>query len=139
MARIGFVGKTLLGLGTLGLIAGAASWAVRGRGPGLEAVALAQDSPQTREFRITAHRYAYSVPRIEVEQNDLVKITLETSDIPHSFTVDAYRIAKRAAPGQPVVFEFQADKVGNFPFYCNLSADDGCRAMRGELVVRARK
>lgn len=28
---------------------------------------------------------------------------------------------------------------GTFPFYCNLQIDEGCRQMRGEFVVNARK
>jgi hypothetical protein len=35
-----------------------------------------------------------------------------------------------------VTFEFRADQAGTFPFYCNLSQDERCRQMRGELVVR---
>jgi heme/copper-type cytochrome/quinol oxidase subunit 2 len=101
-----------------------------------------QDAGQTgdtREFHVVARKYAYSEPRIEVRQNDLVKITFEAADIPHSFTIDdPYRLAKRAAPGHPVVFEFRADKVGTFDFYCNLKTDDGCRKMKGQLVVTAR-
>ena len=102
---------------------------------------LAQDpqGPTVRDIAITAHKYAYSIPRIEVAQDDVIKITLTADDIPHSFTVDAYRIAKRAAPGKPVTFEFRADKAGTFPFYCNLTIDDGCRKMRGELVVKPKR
>jgi heme/copper-type cytochrome/quinol oxidase subunit 2 len=90
------------------------------------------------EIVISAKRYAFSQPRIEVSANDVVKITLVAEDIPHSFTIDEYRISKRAAPGRPVTFEFRADKAGSFPFYCNLTIDDGCRQMRGELVVTPR-
>jgi heme/copper-type cytochrome/quinol oxidase subunit 2 len=101
-----------------------------------------QDASQigeTREFHVVARKYSYSQPRIEVRQNDIVKMTFETADIPHSFTIDEpYRIAKRTAPGHPVVFEFRADKVGTFDFYCNLKTDDGCQKMRGQLVVTAR-
>ena len=79
---------------------------------------------------------AQSGPRIEVNQDDLVKIDLRTTDIAHSLTIDAYRIAKRVEPGHPVTFEFRADHAGTFPYYCNLRLDDGCRRMRGELVVR---
>jgi heme/copper-type cytochrome/quinol oxidase subunit 2 len=91
---------------------------------------------EARTFHIVARKYAYSETRLEVHQNDLVKITFETADIAHSFTIDEpYRIAKRAAPGHPVVFEFPADQVGTFEFYCNLKTDDGCRKMKGQLVV----
>ena len=89
-----------------------------------------------RDITLTARRYEYSQPRIDVTQDDVIRITLVAEDIPHSFTIDDYyRIAKRAAPGKPVTFEFRADRAGTFPFYCNLTIDDGCRKMRGELVV----
>ncbi len=98
-----------------------------------------QETGEARSFQIVARKFWYSQPLIEVRQNDLVKITLEAEDIPHSFTIDEpYRIAKRAAPGHPIVFEFRADKVGSFEFYCSLKIDDGCRTMKGQLVVTAR-
>ncbi len=98
---------------------------------------LAQEQGR-RDITLTAKKYAFSEPRIEVAVNDVVRVTLVAEDIPHSFTIDAYRIAKRAAPGKPVTFEFRADRAGTFPFYCNLTIDDGCREMRGELVVTPR-
>ena len=100
----------------------------------------AQDQgPTAKPFSVTAHRYAFDPPRIEVMQDDLVKVNLQTQDIAHSMTIDVYRIAKRVDPGHPVSFEFRADRPGIFPYYCNLKIDEGCRQMRGELVVRPRK
>lgn len=87
---------------------------------------------------VTSRRYEFSPSRIEVMQDDVVRVTLVAEDIPHSFTIDEYRIAKRAAPGRPVTFEFRADRPGTFTYYCNLSNDEGCRDMRGELIVNAR-
>jgi heme/copper-type cytochrome/quinol oxidase subunit 2 len=91
-----------------------------------------------REITVVARKFAFEPSVIEVDENDLVKITVTTEDIAHSFTLDAYRIARRAAPGQPTTFEFRADRAGTFPFYCNLKVDDGCKDMKGTLVVRAR-
>jgi heme/copper-type cytochrome/quinol oxidase subunit 2 len=105
---------------------------------GLGVASLAQEQGRY-EITLTAKRYEFSQTRIEVAANDVVKITLVAEDIPHSFTVDEYRISKRAAPGRPVTFEFRADKPGTFPFYCNLTAEEGCRGMRGELVVTPRR
>lgn len=91
------------------------------------------------EITVTARKYSFSPARIEVNQDDIVKITLKAEDIPHSLTIDEYRIAKRAAPGQPANIEFRADRAGTFTFYCNLTADARCKEMRGELVVNAKK
>jgi heme/copper-type cytochrome/quinol oxidase subunit 2 len=106
----------------------------------LFAAAVAQDQgPTAKPFLVTAHRYAFDPPRIEVNQDDLVKIELRTSDIAHSLTIDDYRIAKRVGPGQPITFEFRADRAGTFAYYCNLQVEDGCRQMRGVLVVKPRR
>lgn len=95
-------------------------------------------APQ-RAFTVEARKYAFEPARIEVEQDDLVTIRLSSPDIPHSFTIDEYRIAKRVAAGRPVTFEFRADRPGTFRFYCNLRQDERCREMHGELVVHPKK
>jgi heme/copper-type cytochrome/quinol oxidase subunit 2 len=96
----------------------------------------AREQGQVVEISVDGDQYAFTPARIEVQKDDLVKITFHARDIAHSFTVDSYRIAKRAAAGQTVVFEFRADQTGTFPFYCNLTLDERCKKMRGELVVR---
>jgi heme/copper-type cytochrome/quinol oxidase subunit 2 len=97
-----------------------------------------QDSGE-RSFSVSARKYAFAPSAIEVNQDDLVRITFTTDDIPHSFTVDKYRIAKRVERGKPVVFEFRADQPGRFPIYCSLAIDEKCKEMKGELVVTGRK
>jgi len=99
---------------------------------------LAQEAPNRREFTIVAKDFHYSPTRIEVMQDDLVKLTVRSEDIAHSFTVDEYRISKRVPAGGSTTFEFQADRSGTFAFYCGLTGDPGHRMMRGELVVRAK-
>jgi len=109
------------------VVAAAAFWAkssVSGRG-------------QVREVVISGDHFAFSPGRIEVQKDDLVQIKFTAKDIAHSFTIDVpYRISKRAGAGQQVVFEFRADETGRFPFYCNLTQDERCKQMKGELVVR---
>jgi cytochrome c oxidase subunit II len=97
---------------------------------------FAVDHSQVREINIDANQFAFSPARIEVQKDDLVKITFTAKDIPHSIAIDSYRIVKRAGAGQTVVFEFRADRPGSHTFYCNLSQDERCRNMKGELIVR---
>jgi len=99
--------------------------------------AAGQDQGQVREFTVTGDHYAFSPATIQVNRNDVVKITFTARDIPHSLTIDGpYRISKRASAGQTVTFEFRADQSGQFPFYCNLSQDAKCKEMKGSLSVR---
>jgi heme/copper-type cytochrome/quinol oxidase subunit 2 len=100
---------------------------------------FAQEAPPNRrEFTIVAKDFHYSPARIEVTQDDLVKVTIRSEDIAHSFTIDEYRISKRVPAGGSSTFEFQADRPGTFAFYCGLTGDPGHKMMRGELIVRGK-
>jgi heme/copper-type cytochrome/quinol oxidase subunit 2 len=91
-----------------------------------------------RTFSVVARKYAFAPVRIEVAQDDLVKVTMTSADIAHSFTIDAYRIDKRVGPKQTVTFEFRANQPGTFRIYCKLTQDERCKDMHGELVVQKR-
>ncbi|HEY7056850.1 MAG TPA: cupredoxin domain-containing protein [Vicinamibacterales bacterium] len=97
--------------------------------------ASAQDQA-SRAFSISGNQYAFHPASVTVERNDLVKITFKAEDIAHSFTIDSYRISKRAGAGQSVTFEFRADQPGSFDYYCNLSIDSKCKTMKGKLIVK---
>ena len=103
----------------------------------VRAAASGQDQGQVREFTVVGDHYTFSPNAIQVNRNDLVKITFTAKDIPHSLTIDGpYRISKRAAAGQSATFEFRADNAGTFTFYCNLTQDARCQDMKGTLTVR---
>ena len=118
-------GLLLIAAGAAGL---ASAFAVR---------LFAQDqAPNRPEFTIVAKDFHYSPERIEVTQDDLVKLTVRSEDLAHSFAIDEYRIVKRVPAGGSTTFEFRADRAGTFRFYCNLTSEAGHSQMHGELVVR---
>ncbi len=97
----------------------------------------AQDqAPSRRDLTLTARNFRFTPDRLEVVQDDLVRITIHSDDIAHSFNIDEYRIAKRVPAGGSTVVELRADRVGTFPFYCNLTSEPGHDQMRGQLIVR---
>jgi heme/copper-type cytochrome/quinol oxidase subunit 2 len=98
--------------------------------------AITQDADR-RQITVTIGEHGYEPARIDVRQNELVQVTFVSTSEPHAFTLDAYRVAKRAAPGRPSTFEFRADQVGSFPFTCTLLSPNGrTHDERGELIVR---
>jgi len=102
-------------------------------------VCLAQEPAQNRrEFTIVAKDHIFTPNKLDVSQDDLVKITLRSDDVPASFAIDAYRIIKRVPGKSSITFEFRADQAGTFPFYCNLTVDKDCKDMKGTLNVRAK-
>jgi heme/copper-type cytochrome/quinol oxidase subunit 2 len=97
---------------------------------------LAQDqAPNRREFALAARDFRFTPDRIEVTQDDLVKLTIESADATYSFTIDAYRLSRRIPAGSKTVIEFRADQAGTFDFYSNMT---GHEKVRGQLVVRRR-
>jgi heme/copper-type cytochrome/quinol oxidase subunit 2 len=96
----------------------------------------AQDrAPDRREITLVARDHQFIPDRIDVRQDDLVRVTFTSEGRPASFAVDAYRMLKRAGADQTIVFEFRADQAGTFIFYCSLTSDSQCRDMKGTLVV----
>ena len=95
-------------------------------------------APNRREFTVTAKDYRFSPERLEVTQDDLVKLTIRSEDVAYSLTIDEYRVSKRVPAGGSTTFEFRADRPGTFPFYSNLTSDARHGQTKGELVVRGR-
>ena len=99
----------------------------------------AQDqAPNRPEFSLLARNYRYTPDRLEVTQDDLVRLTIRSEDFTYSFAIDEYRIVRRVAAGETTTFEFRADRAGTFRFYSNLTGEGGHAEMQGQLVVRAR-
>jgi heme/copper-type cytochrome/quinol oxidase subunit 2 len=99
---------------------------------------VAQDQPPNRrEFTIMARDYRFSPNRIEVSQDDLVKVTVQSQDVAYSLTIDAYRVSRRVPAGGSTTLEFRADQAGTFTFYSNLTSDSRHAQARGDLIVRA--
>ena len=98
---------------------------------------LAQDqAPNRPELTLVASNFQYVPDRLEVSQDDLVRITIRSEDNTYSFAVDEYRIIRRVPAGDSTTFEFHADRPGTFRFYSNLTSDDRHAEMQGQLVVR---
>jgi cytochrome c oxidase subunit 2 len=100
---------------------------------------LAQEqAPNRREITLTASNYRFSPSRIEVAQDDLVKLTVQSQDVAYSVTIDEYRVSRRVPAGGSTTLEFCADRAGTFAFYSNLTNDTRHSQMKGELLVRSR-
>jgi heme/copper-type cytochrome/quinol oxidase subunit 2 len=99
---------------------------------------VAQEKPPTRrEFTVLAKEYRFAPEKIEVTQDDIVRLVVKSDDVAYSLTIDDYRVSKRIPAGGTVTFEFRADRPGSFVFYSNMTSDPRHRQMRGQLVVRA--
>jgi heme/copper-type cytochrome/quinol oxidase subunit 2 len=127
-------------VGGFGLVLGAALHA-RAQSAAVRPVSSSagQDqAPNRREFTITARDYRFSPDRIEVGQDDLVKLVVQSQDVAYSLTINQYRVSRRVPAGGSTVVEFRADQVGTFEFYSDMKNDARHGEMKGQLVVRPR-
>jgi len=104
----------------------------------LAAPAGQDQAPTRREFTVTARDYSFSPNRVEAQQDDLIKLTVQSADNAYGFTIDDYLVSKRVPAGGSTVIEFRADRAGTFAFYSNLSNDSRHSKMSGQLIVRPR-
>jgi len=133
------LGLMLVGAGACLLAGPAAARLLAHARPGAaEMVAGQEQAPNRREFTVTARDYRFSPDRIEVMQDDLVKITVQSADHAYSLTIDEYRVSRRVPAGGTTMLEFRADRMGTFTFYSNLTSDARHAKMSGQLVVRAK-
>ena len=107
-------------------------------GPTIARLFAQDQAPNRREFTVTAKDYHFSPNRLEVTQDDLVKVTVRSADVAYSLTIDEYRLSKRVPAGGETTLEFRADRTGTFAFYSNLTSDARHSQTRGELIVRPR-
>ena len=107
------------------------------------AAAAPADAPGTRSFNmvsIEADGAKIWLPSvIAVEQGDKVTLTLKNlvpgAENQHGFTIPAYNITEVVTRGVPKTITFLADKLGVFPFYCQLHAAH----VGGSLIVEPKK
>ena len=100
---------------------------------------VGQDSTFTRrELTLNARDYRFTPDRLEVLQDDLVKLTVVSEDVAYGFTLDEYRLSRRVPAGGTTVIEFHASRPGTFTFYSNLTNDPRHAQMRGQLTVGKR-
>src|SRR5215510_6415131 len=131
--------RRMLGLlvGGLGLILGASLHA-RAQAATVRLAAEQDQAPNRREFTLTARDYHFSPDRIEVGQDDLVKLTVQSADVAYSLTIKEYRVSRRTPAGGSTIIEFRADQPGTFAFYSDMTSCPRICAWRGSLVMRGK-
>lgn len=96
---------------------------------------LPAESPQTREFTISAHQFSYSPERIRVNKGDRVILRLQPEDVSHGLYVDGYAVETHADPKKEGVVEFVADRPGTYRFRCSVTCGVMHPFMVGEVAV----
>lgn len=92
-------------------------------------------SSQVMELKMTAKRFAFDPPVINVKLGDKVRLTIKSLDVTHGFSLPEFGVNKNLEPGKEVIVEFTADKKGEFTFFCSVVCGEGHKDMNGKLIV----
>lgn len=85
--------------------------------------------------RLTAERYSYEPERIVLKKGKPVILELVSDDRIHAFNSQALGIRADVLPGQPVRIRLVPNKVGTFPFICDVFCGSGHGEMGGVITV----
>jgi cytochrome c oxidase subunit 2 len=89
-----------------------------------------------KSFTITAKQFAFSPKVITVNKGDTIKLTINSQDVEHSFSLPAFNLNVDLQPGQTKTVEFVASQTGSFTFACWVYCGDGHSDMVGKLIVQ---
>jgi cytochrome c oxidase subunit 2 len=105
-------------------------------GIGLAMLAVSQSmSGGERVIKISAERYEYSPATVTLKKGEAVILELTSEDRLHGFHIKELGVRADVLPGQPVRVRIVPDKVGTFPFTCDLFCGSGHGDMSGMITV----
>jgi cytochrome c oxidase subunit 2 len=103
---------------------------------GLAMLAVSQSmSGGERVIKISAERYEYSPATVNLKKGEAVILELTSEDRLHGFHIKELGVRADVLPGQPVRVRIVPDKVGAFPFTCDLFCGSGHGDMSGMITV----
>ena len=130
-----------------GLLSGSGGGAVLGLATARGADATTAQAPPTpaltnvggpetpRVITVTAKRFEFTPSTIELDEDELVTLRLESLDVTHGLYLDGYGIRLKARPGLVDKATFRADKTGRFSFRCAETCGEFHPYMIGYLSV----
>ncbi len=101
----------------------------------LVGIASAAEAPAPRVIKVTARKFEFTPAEIHVRKGEHVVLELTALDRKHGFKLPELGIRSDVPPGGTVRVEVTPEKVGRFPFACDVFCGDGHEDMAGTLVV----
>ena len=85
--------------------------------------------------RVTAKKFEYSPSVITLKRNVPAVLELTSLDRRHGFDCPALKLHAEINPGTVTQVKFTPDKVGEFPFHCDVFCGSGHEQMEGAIKV----
>ena len=90
-----------------------------------------------KEIEVSAKKYEFTPPEIEVPVNTLLRLHLKATDKEHGFELKSMKDScVKFKPEAPATLEFYADKAGELEFSCCKFCGMGHGKMKGKIIVK---
>jgi len=99
----------------------------------LAAVVVAQ--PQERIIKVIAKRFDFTPGEIHLKKGVPVTLELTTLDVVMGFNAPDFGVRSDIMPGTISRIHFTPDKIGEFPFHCDIFCGSGHEDMTGIITV----
>jgi cytochrome c oxidase subunit 2 len=110
------------------------------RAPLLLTILLATASTEMpapeKVIQVTAEKFKFTPAVIELKLGEPVLLELTSLDRKHGFQVPDLKIDESVEAGQITRVRIVPDRVGTFPFHCDVFCGSGHEGMEGEIVVK---
>ena len=93
------------------------------------------DNKDTVIIDIASKQWEYNPSEIRVKEGQTVILRIKSTDVPHGFVIEEYRVNAFLTPGEVVEVKFTANKVGEFVYFCNVFCGTGHPTHKGKLIV----
>jgi cytochrome c oxidase subunit II len=90
---------------------------------------------ETVTFDVTARKFAFDPAEITVKKGQHVRLFVTALDVTHGFALPAFGVEEQVPAGKTVQVDFDADRVGQFEFYCAVYCGAGHGSMKGLVRV----
>ncbi len=91
--------------------------------------------PGAQVIKVTAKKFTYTPNRITLKKGVPVVLELRTEDILMGFNVPGLGTRADIVPGEVTRVRIVPDKVGSFPFHCDIFCGSGHEEMTGTIIV----
>lgn len=86
-------------------------------------------------INMTSKQWEYDPSEIRVKEGQQILLRIKSTDVPHGFVIEEYRVNVFLTPGEVVEVKFTANKAGEYIYFCNVFCGTGHPNHKGKLIV----
>jgi heme/copper-type cytochrome/quinol oxidase subunit 2 len=102
-------------------------------------LSLSKGQGEPREIPVVVRRFTFEPSRIEVMEDEHIRLVVSSADGVHGLEIKKFRVNKTVPRGgEKVTIDFVASAPGEFPIICSEYCGKEHETMKGTLVVTAK-